>query len=63
MIPRREKDYYLTKDEELAMRSLENGRNNIIKWGDKGSAIVVWDSMFEGLKKKKNHHRKKEKLF
>ena len=31
LIPRREKDYYLTKDEELAMRSLENGRNNIIK--------------------------------
>ena len=63
MIPRREKDYYLTKDEELAMRSLENGRNNIIKWGDKGSAIVVWDSMFEGLKKKRITTEKKKNYF
>ena len=63
LIPRREKDYYLTKDEELAMRSLENGRNNIIKWGDKGSAIVVWDSMFEGLKKKRITTEKKKNYF
>ena len=27
------------------MRSLENGRNVIIKAEDKGSAIVVWDRL------------------
>ena len=27
------------------MRSLENGRNAIIKSADKGSAVVVWDRL------------------
>ena len=42
MIPERVKDYNLTKDEYLAMRSLENDRNVVIKPADKGSSIVVW---------------------
>ena len=41
MIPEREKDYDLTKDEQLAMRSLENDRNVITKPADKVSSIVV----------------------
>ena len=41
LIPEREKDYYLTKDEQLAMRSLENDRNVITKPADKVSSIVV----------------------
>ena len=45
MIPEREKDYNLTKDEYLAMRSLENDRNVIIKPADKGSSNVVWDKL------------------
>ena len=45
MIPEREKDYYLTKDEQLAMRSLENDRNVITKPADKGLSIVVWDRL------------------
>ena len=40
---RREKDYNLTKDEYLAMRSLENDRKVIIKPADKGSSILVPD--------------------
>ena len=39
------KDYNLTKDEYLAMRSLENDRNVVIKPADKGSSIVVWDRL------------------
>ena len=27
------------------MRSLENGRNAVIKSADKGSAVVVWDRL------------------
>ena len=45
LIPEREKDYNLTKDEYLAMRSLENNRNVIIKPVDKESSIVVWDKL------------------
>ena len=45
LIPEREKDYNLTRDENLAMRSLENDRNVIIKIADKGSSIVVWDRL------------------
>ena len=45
LIPGREKDYNLTKDEYLAMRSLENDRNVIIKPADKGSSNVVWDKL------------------
>ena len=45
MIPEREKDYNLTKDEYLAMRSFENARNVIIKSPDKRSSIVVWDRL------------------
>ena len=45
MIPEREKDYNLTKDEYLAMRSLENDRNDIIKLADKWSSIVLWDRL------------------
>ena len=41
LISEREKDYNLPKDEYLAMRSLENDRNVIIKPADKGSSIVV----------------------
>ena len=36
MIPEREKHYNLIKDEYLAMRSLENDRNVIIKPLDRG---------------------------
>ena len=43
LIAEREKDYNLTKDEYLAMGSLENDRNVIIKPADKGSSIIVWD--------------------
>ena len=43
LAPEREKDYNLTKDENLAMRSLENDGNVIIKPADKGSSIVVWE--------------------
>ena len=42
LIPEREKDCNLTKDEYLPMGSLENDRNVIIKPADKGSFIVVW---------------------
>ena len=45
MIPEREKDYNLIKDEYLAMGSLENDRNVIIKLLDKGSSIAVWDRL------------------
>ena len=45
MITEREKDYNLIKDEYLAMRSLENDRNVIIKPLDKGSSIAVWDRL------------------
>ena len=45
LIPEREKDYSLTKDEYLAMRSLANDRNVIIKPADKWSSIVVWDRL------------------
>ena len=45
MITEREKDYNLIKDEYLAMRSLENDRNVIIKPADKGSSIVEWDRL------------------
>ena len=45
LIPEREKDYNLTRDEYLAMRSLENDRNVIIKPADQGSSIVVWDRL------------------
>ena len=45
MIPERNKDYNLPKDEYLAMHSLENDRNIIIKPVDKGSSIVVWDRL------------------
>ena len=45
LIPEREKDYNLPKDEYLAMHSLENDRNVIIKPADKGSSIVVWDGL------------------
>ena len=45
LIPEREKDYSLTKDEYLAMRSLANDRNIIIKPADKWSSIVVWDRL------------------
>ena len=45
MIPEREKDYNLPKDEYLAMHSLENDRNVVIKPADKGSSIVVWDRL------------------
>ena len=41
LIPEREKDYNLTKYEYLAMGSLENDRNVMIKPADKGSSIVV----------------------
>ena len=41
MIPERE-DYNLPKDEYLAMRSLENDRNVIIKPAEKELSIVVW---------------------
>ena len=43
LIPEREKNYNLTKDEYLTMRSLENDRNVIIKPADKVSSIVVRD--------------------
>ena len=42
MTPGREKDYNLTKDKYVAMRSLENAT---IKPADKGSSIVVWDRL------------------
>ena len=45
LIPGRKKDYNLTKDEYLAMRSLKNDRNVIIKLADKGSPIAVWDRL------------------
>ena len=45
MIPEREKDYNLHKDEYLAKRSLENDRNVIIKPADKELSIVVWDRL------------------
>ena len=45
LIPERNKDYNLPKDEYLAMHSLENDRNIIIKPVDKGSSIVVWDRL------------------
>ena len=45
MIPEREKDYNLTKDEYLATCSLENDRNVVIKLAHKGSSIVVWDRL------------------
>ena len=45
LTPEREKDYSLTKDEYLAMRSLANDRNVIIKPADKWSSIVVWDRL------------------
>ena len=41
LISEREKDYNLTKDDYLAVRSLENDRNVIIKPADKGSSIVA----------------------
>ena len=41
LIPEREKDYNLTKDEYLAMR--RNDRNVLIKPADKESSIVEWD--------------------
>ena len=41
----REKDYNLTKVENLAMRSLKNDEHVIIKPADKGSSIVVWDRL------------------
>ena len=43
LIPEREKNYNLTKDEYLTMRSLENDRNVTIKPADKVSSIVVRD--------------------
>ena len=45
LILEREKDFKLTKDECLAMRSLENDRNVIINPTDKGSSIIVWDRL------------------
>ena len=45
MIPEREKEYNLNKDEYLAMCSLENDKNVIIKPADKGSSIAVWDRL------------------
>ena len=45
LIPERAKDYYITKNEYLAMRSLENDRNIIIKLADKVSSIIVWDRL------------------
>ena len=45
-IPERENEYNLTRDGHLAMRSLENDRNVIIKPADKGSSIVFWDSLY-----------------
>ena len=45
LIPEREKDYNLTRDEYLAMRSLENDKNVLIKPADQGSSIVVWDRL------------------
>ena len=44
-MPEREKDNYLTKDEYLGMRNLENDRNVIITPEDKGSSIAVWDRL------------------
>ena len=45
LTPEREKDYNLTKNEDLAMRSLENDEHVIIKPADKWSSIVVWDRL------------------
>ena len=36
-------DYNLSKEEWLAMRSLAEDQNIIIKPADKGSCVVVWD--------------------
>ena len=45
LTPEREKDYNLTKNEDLAMSSLENDEHIIIKPADKWSSIVVWDRL------------------
>ena len=63
LIPEREKDDNLPKDEYLAMRSLENDRNVIIKPADKGSSIVVWgrlDYLAEAKKQLSNSNIYKE---
>ena len=33
----------LSKDEQLALKSLQNDKTIIIKSADKGSGVVVWD--------------------
>ena len=39
-------DYNLSKEEWLAMRSLAEDQNIIIKPADKGSCVVVWDRQY-----------------
>ena len=43
VLPGTPHNYYLSKEEWLAMRDLAEDRNIIIKLADKGSCVVLWD--------------------
>ena len=43
ILPGKATNYNLSKEEYLALGSLQNGGSVVIKPADKGSAVVVWD--------------------
>ena len=43
ILPGKEEQFNLTREEYLTMRNLQDDRNVIIKSADKGSAVVIWN--------------------
>ena len=43
ILPGKEEQFNLNREEYLTMRNLQDGRNVIIKPADKGSAVVIWN--------------------